>query len=71
VAIGGIDAGNAYEVAQAGAGAVAVITAVFGEAQGVGRTDESTIEGNARRVVEAFDSGARAAGATPPTSTMR
>ncbi len=61
VAIGGIDAGNAYEVAQAGAAAVAVITAVFGEAGGVERADAAQIEGNARRVVEAFEAGSRSA----------
>lgn len=60
VAIGGIDAGNAYEVAQAGAAAVAVITAVFGEAGGVGRADAARVEVNARRIVEAFEAGARA-----------
>jgi len=59
VAIGGIDAGNAYEVAQAGAEAVAVITAVFGEVGGVGRADAAQIEGTARRVVEAFEAGLR------------
>jgi len=69
VAIGGIDAGNAYEVAQAGAGAVAVITAVFGEAGGVGRAEAAQIESDARRVLEAFGSGTQAFGATPPTST--
>lgn len=57
VAIGGIDAGNAYEVAQAGAGAVAVITAVFGEAGGVGRADAAQVEANARRVVAAVGAG--------------
>jgi len=60
VAIGGIDAGNAYEVAQAGAAAVAVITAVFGEAGGVARADAARVEVNARRIVEAFEAGARA-----------
>ena len=60
VAIGGIDAGNAYEVAQAGAAAVAVITAVFGEAGGAGRTGAAQVEANARRIVEAFEAGARA-----------
>ncbi|MFO1300128.1 MAG: thiamine phosphate synthase [Burkholderiaceae bacterium] len=57
VAIGGIDAGNAFEVAQAGARAVAVITAVFGDAGGMGRADAERIEENARRVVEAFEAG--------------
>jgi thiamine-phosphate pyrophosphorylase len=60
VAIGGIDAGNAYEVAQAGAAAVAVITAVFEEAGGVGRTGAAQVEANARRIVETFEAGARA-----------
>lgn len=59
VAIGGIDAGNAYEVAQAGAQAVAVITAVFGEAGGTGRAQAAQIEGNARKVVEAFEASLR------------
>ena len=59
VAIGGIDEGNAFEVAQAGAGAVAVITAVFGEAGGTERADATRIEGAARRVVEAFGAGLR------------
>jgi thiamine-phosphate pyrophosphorylase len=60
VAIGGIDAGNAREVSQAGAGAVAVITAVFGEADGARRADVTQIESNARRIVEAFQSTAGA-----------
>jgi len=71
VAIGGIDAGNAFEVVEAGAAAVAVITAVFGQASGVGRADAGAIEANARRIVDAFGARSRAAGATPPTSTAR
>ncbi len=71
VAIGGIDAGNAHEVARAGAQAVAVITAVFGEAGGAGRADATQIEGNARRVVEGFGSGMPVPSPTSPTSTMQ
>lgn len=64
VAIGGIDAGNAHEVARAGAEAVAVITAVFGEASGAERANVTRIEGNARRIAEAFEAGRQnAAGA--------
>ncbi|HLS54752.1 MAG TPA: thiamine phosphate synthase [Zeimonas sp.] len=59
VAIGGIDAGNAFEVAEAGAAAVAVITAVFGEAGGVQRADATSIETDARRVNQAFGAGLR------------
>ncbi|MBX3592141.1 MAG: thiamine phosphate synthase [Burkholderiaceae bacterium] len=62
VAIGGIDDGNALEVAEAGATAVAVITAVFGHAQGTARADAPAIEGSARRVVEAFAAGRRSGG---------
>lgn len=69
VAIGGIDEGNAFEVAQAGAATVAVITAVFGHAEGMGRTDSTQIEGNARRVVEAFEAGLRTATRGPNAST--
>lgn len=65
VAIGGIDAGNAFEAAQSGAAAVAVITAVFGEACATGRTDAGEIEANARRVLEAFEAGSRAASRHP------
>jgi len=57
VAIGGIDAANAFEVAEAGAAAVAVITAVFGEAGGVRRADEASIEASARRMRQAFGAG--------------
>ena len=57
VAIGGIDAGNAFEVAEAGAAAVAVITAVFGQASGVGRADAEAVEANARRIVDAWGGG--------------
>ncbi len=53
VAIGGIDAGNAGQVAAAGAEAIAVITAVFGDPGSP--VDEATIEANARRVAAAFD----------------
>lgn len=63
VAIGGIDAGNAAEVAAAGAAAVAVITAVFGEAGAERRADAAAIEAieaNARRVASAFQLGLRA-----------
>ncbi len=56
VAIGGIDAENAGDVARAGAEAVAVITAVFGEA-GAGERYTSEIEDNARRIAEAFEAG--------------
>lgn len=59
VAIGGIDAANAFEVAEAGAKAVAVITAVFGDAAGTARADAPTIESNARRIVSAFEAGQR------------
>lgn len=58
VAIGGIDAANVFEVAEAGAAAVAVITAVFGEAGGIDRADASAVEGNARRLATAFQSAA-------------
>jgi len=58
VSIGGIDAANTFEVAEAGAAAVAVITAVFGGSGGIDRADASAIEGNARRLVEAFRSAA-------------
>ena len=59
VAIGGIDAGNAFEVAEAGAAAIAVITAVFGHAQGTARADAPAIESNTRRIVSAFEAGRR------------
>ncbi len=60
VAIGGIDAGNARRVFEAGAVAVAVITAVFGKSKRMGdsaRADSACaesrlIETNARRVAE-------------------
>ncbi len=68
VAIGGIDAGNAYEVAQAGAAAVAVITAVFGEAGGLGRADAAQVEVNARRVIAAFVTGLRTTTSGPDAS---
>jgi thiamine-phosphate pyrophosphorylase len=54
VAIGGIDAEKVGEVARAGAAAVAVITAVFGEA-GDGEFDARVIEDNARRISKAFE----------------
>lgn len=54
VAIGGIDAGNAGEVAAAGAAAVAVITAVFGPESAP--ADEELVEANARAVLSAFES---------------
>ncbi len=53
VAIGGIDATNAAQVAAAGADAIAVISAVFGD----GRGDPGLCETRARRVCEAFRSG--------------
>lgn len=53
VAIGGIDADNAGEVAAAGAAAIAVITAVFGDVSG--RIGPSVIEDDARRLLEAFE----------------
>lgn len=53
VAIGGIDATNAAQVAAAGADAIAVISAVFGD----GRGDPGLCEARARRVCEAFRSG--------------
>lgn len=56
VAIGGIDAENAGEVARAGAAAVAVITAVFGEA-GAKETGAGEVEENARRISKAFEAG--------------
>lgn len=59
VAIGGIDAGNVFEVAEAGAAAVAVITAVFGESSGVRRADATSIEANAGRIIQAFVAGRR------------
>ncbi|MEB2350997.1 MAG: thiamine phosphate synthase [Burkholderiaceae bacterium] len=68
VAIGGIDAGNAFEVAQAGAAAVAVITAVFGEVGGAGRGDAAQIGVNARRVVAAFVTGLRTTTSGPDAS---
>jgi thiamine-phosphate pyrophosphorylase len=58
VAIGGIDAENAGEVARAGAAAVAVITAVFGEAGAKG-SEADEIEENARRVSRAFEADRR------------
>ncbi len=55
VAIGGIDAANAAQVAAAGAMAVAVITAVFG---GTSPPAEPKLaEANARRLLAAFESG--------------
>ncbi len=60
VAIGGIDAGNAFEVAQAGTQAIAVITAVFGAASSVGQADAARIEADARRTLDAFEAGTRA-----------
>jgi len=54
VAIGGIDAGNAHEVARAGAQAVAVITAVFGEADSMERASAEQVKGSAQKVVRAF-----------------
>lgn len=71
VAIGGIDAGNAHEVARAGSFAIAVITAVFGEAGSPGRADVTRVEGNARTIAEAFGTGLRPGRSTPPTSTAR
>ncbi len=68
VAIGGIDAGNACEIAQAGAAAVAVITAVFGEAGGLGRADAAQVEVNARRVIAAFVTGLRTTTSGPDAS---
>ena len=68
VAIGGIDAENACEIAQAGAAAVAVITAVFGEAGGLGRADAAQVEVNARRVVAAFVTGLRTTTSGPDAS---
>jgi thiamine-phosphate pyrophosphorylase len=65
VAIGGIDADNAPAVAQAGADAVAVITAVFGEAGDTRCADAARIEGNARRIAEAFAAGLRSASSAP------
>lgn len=53
VAIGGIDSGNAARAAQAGAAAIAVITAVFGDQRG--SVSEQEIEANARRLSEAFE----------------
>jgi len=54
VAIGGVDAENAGEVASAGAAAVAVITAVFGELSATA-LDKKEIEENARRISKAFE----------------
>lgn len=70
VAIGGIDAGNAGQVAAAGAAAVAVITAVFGEVREGGRAEFVQIESRARKIVEAFEAGRRSTPAAP-TSTAR
>jgi len=56
VAIGGIDAENAGEVARAGAAAAAVITAVFGEA-GAKEAGAGEVEENARRISKAFEAG--------------
>lgn len=56
VAIGGIDAENAGEVARAGAAAVAVITSVFGDADGEG-VDTGATEENARRIARAVEAG--------------
>lgn len=56
VAIGGIDEGNAGRVAAAGAAAVAVITAVFGESDEMRRGEEQ-IENVARRLSRAFEDG--------------
>lgn len=53
VAIGGIDAANAAQVAAAGAMAVAVITAVFGAASSP--AEPKLVETNARRLLDAFD----------------
>lgn len=55
VAIGGIDATNAEQVATAGAMAVAVITAVFGIASSP--AEPKIVEANARRLLAAFESG--------------
>lgn len=65
--IGGIDAGNAHEVAQGGAAALGVISALFGEAGGAVRADVVRMEGDAHSIVEAF--GLRTEGPTPPAST--
>lgn len=56
VAIGGIDAGNAGQVAAAGAAAVAVITGVFGQMREGSRAEFAEVESRARRVVETFAS---------------
>lgn len=64
VAIGGIDADNAGRVAIAGAKAVAVITAVFGEPGSL--ADEETIEANARRISEGFEGGVRRSASSAP-----
>jgi thiamine-phosphate pyrophosphorylase len=55
VAIGGIDADNARQVAAAGAAAIAVITATFGEASE--KRDPAAIEDHARRILKAFVAG--------------
>ncbi len=71
LAIGGIDADNAFDVAAAGAAAVAVITAVFGAEHGTRRADAPAIEASARRVADAFAAGARAAAAGQHCRTAR
>ena len=71
LAIGGIDAGNVFEVAEAGAAAVAMITAVFGAGDGGRRADAQAIEAGTRRVAGAFEAGARAAAARLPSPAAR
>ena len=71
LAIGGIDADNAREVAAAGAAAAAVITAVFGAEHDSGHADAPAIEASARRVADAFAAGARAAAARQSCQTAR
>ena len=71
LAIGGIDADNAFEVAAAGAAAVAVITAVFGAEHGTRRADAPAIEASARRLADAFAAGAQAAAAGQPCRSAR
>lgn len=58
VAIGGIDADNVGRIAAAGAAAVAVITAVFGDTSSP--ADPEDIEARARALSTAFESGATA-----------
>jgi len=70
VAIGGIDAGNAGQVAAAGAAAVAVITAVFGEGREGGCAGLAEIESRARKIVEAFEAAQQSA-SIPPSSAVR